>query len=251
MEQPATDIATVPTDDSGAGGRSARRAAHLTAAAGTIHAILFLVSFWLISRTPGPRSSDATLTAFYESGRQRLLIVVGLYLMPFAGIAFIWFIVALRLWLSSVGRRENLLLSNVQLVSGILFVALFFATASAYAASATAVEFASATVSPAVARQLPLYGSTLMFVFAMRMAAMFVFTTTNLGRGAGVLPRWFILVSFALGLFLLLSATLSFWLALVFPAWVLALCTLILLQTRGIPSGAVRPARAQAPSVPS
>jgi hypothetical protein len=238
------------TEEREARGRSLRRAAYLTAGVGIVYAVLFLLSFWLVSRTPGARASDAELTNFYASGRGRVYILVGLYLMPFAGIAFIWFIVALRMWIGAQVQRENALLANIQLVSGIIFVALFFSTAATYAASATMVELQQGTVSPAVARQLPLLGSTLMFVFAVRMAAMFVFTTTNIGRGAGILPRWFVLLSYAVGLFLLLSATFSYWLVLVFPIWVLVLCGFLLLRARRIPADAMLPSRVIADTVP-
>ena len=231
-------------------GRSMRQAAFLTAGVGIVYAVLFLLSFWLLSRTPGARASDDELTTFYASGRGRVLILVGLYLMPFAGIAFIWFIVALRMWISGHVRRENALLSNIQLISGIIFVALFFSTAATYAAAASAVEIGHATVSPTVARQLPLLGSTLMFVFAVRMAAMFVFTTTNIARSVGILPRWFVLLSFAVGIFLLLSATFSYWLVLVFPIWVLVLCVFLLLRARHIPADAMLPSRVIADIVP-
>jgi hypothetical protein len=240
MGSAASERADQP-DESVVRGASIRRAAFLTATVGIIHALLFILSFLLVSHIPTARASDDALTAFYASGRQRLLNLVGLYLMPFAGIAFIWFIVALRMWISGHRRRENILLSNIQLVSGILFVALFFVTGAAYAAAAASMQFANATVSPTVVRQLPLFGSTLIFVFAMRMAAMFVFTTTNIGRTAAILPRWFALLSYALGLFLLLSATFSRWLAIDFPVWMLMLCVLILVRARRIPASVTLP----------
>jgi hypothetical protein len=220
---------------------SLRRAATLTAAAGAAHAGLFLLSFWLVAGTPGARASDAEIAAFYGSGERRRLILAGLYLMPFAGIAFLWFVVALRMWISGSARREHVVLSNVQLVSGILFIALFFGAAAATASTAASVEFSSGGVDPVVARQLPQYGNALLFVFAMRMAAMFVFTTSNIGRNAGILPRWFVLAGFAVGLFLLLSATFSALLVLVFPVWVFVLSGFLLLQARRIPADAVIP----------
>ncbi|MBV9325132.1 MAG: hypothetical protein JO352_15225 [Chloroflexi bacterium] len=220
-------------------GHSLRRAAYLTAAVGALYAVLFLVSLWLISSEPGPKASDAELEAFYQSDAPRRLILVGLYVMPFAGMAFIWFTVALRMWMRGSSRREDLLLSNVQFVSGILFVALLFASAGAAAATAASVEFTSAPVDAVVARQLPSMSNTLLFVFAMRMAAMFAFTTSNIGRNAGILPAWFVLIGFAVGLFLLLSATFSQFLVLVFPAWVLALSAILFLRARRIPADAV------------
>jgi hypothetical protein len=82
----------------GGGGPSLRRAARLTALAGGVYAVLFLLSFWLVTRTPGANASDANLVAFYAGAEDRRPILVGLYLMPFAGIAFLWFADALRVW---------------------------------------------------------------------------------------------------------------------------------------------------------
>jgi hypothetical protein len=201
--------------------------------------ILFLVSYFLVAGQPGPKATDAELQSFYQTEAPRRLVVVGLYLMPFAGIAFVWFIVALRMWISYSSRREDILLSNIQLVSGILFVGLFFAGGAAAAASAAGVEFSPGQVDVAVARQLPALGNALIFVFAMRMAAMFVFATSNIGRTTGVLPRWFVIVGFLVGLFLLLSATFSQFLVLVFPVWTLILSILLFGRARKIPSAAV------------
>ena len=58
-----------------------------------------------------------------------------------------------------------------------------------------------------LARQFPQYGASLLLVFAMRMAAMFVLTTTNLGRLSGILPKWFIVMGFAVAIGLLLTAS--------------------------------------------
>jgi hypothetical protein len=214
--------------------QSARRAAMLTAGVGIAHAVLFVLSFWLLAGTPGARAPDVEIREFYGSEARRRLTLVGLYIMPFAGISFVWFIVALRMWISHNLNRENVLLSNVQLVSGILFVAMFFASAATSAAAAASAEYADA-IDPDMARQLPMYGQTLMFVFALRMAAMFVFTTSNIARAAGILPRWFTLAGFGVGLFLLLSATFTTLLALVFPLWMVCLCSLLIVRARHLP----------------
>lgn len=218
---------------------SLRRAAYLTASFGAVYSLLFLISYWLVSGQPGPGASDAEVLAFYATEAPRRFVLVGLYLMPFAGIAFVWFIVALRMWISGSGRGEDILLSNIQLVSGILFVGLFFAGGAAAAASAASAEFLAAPVDVVVARQLPALSNALVFVFAMRMAAMFVFATSNIGRTTGALPRWFVWLGFAVGLFLLLSATFLQLLVLVFPIWTLVLSILLTMRARHIPADAV------------
>lgn len=216
--------------------RSLRRAAYLTAGVGLAHAVLYVLAFVMLTSVPGPRATDAEITAFYASVERRRLMLVGLYVMPFAGIAFLWFIVSLRMWISGHGRRISELLGNVQLISGILFIGLFFTAAAAEAVAVASAELAGAGVNPTIARQLPLFGSTLLMVFAMRMAAMFVFTTSNIGRATGVLPKWFVFAGFAVGLFLLLSATLSSLLVLVFPAWMIVLCAILMWRARSIPA---------------
>ena len=219
--------------------RSLRRAAYLTISLGVAFSVLYILSFLLLQQTPGPNASDEAIITFYTTGGQRRVILLGLYVMPFAGIAYLWFIIALRLWIEGMARRVSPLLSNVQFVSGIIFIGLLFTAGAASAATAASMEFAQGTVDPMLARQLPQLSSTILLVFAMRMAAMFVFTTSNIGRASGILPRWFIYLGFAIGLFLLISATFNQALALVFPVWVLLLCAILFTRARAIPADAV------------
>jgi hypothetical protein len=158
--------------------------------------------------------------------------------MPFAAIAFVWFSIALRMWVGSYGRPEHALFSNVQLVSGIIFIALLLEAAAAYSIDAAVVEFSNGSLNPALARQFPQLGRVLMLVLAMRMAAMFVIATSSIGRHARVLPAWFIWLGYVVGAFLLLAATLSAVLVLVFPMWVLILCVLLVVRARHIPRDA-------------
>jgi hypothetical protein len=229
----------IPLSDPAEHGRSLRQAAYLTIGMGIAHALLFLLAIWLLASVPGPRAADADITTFYASPNRRRLILAGLYVMPFAGIAFMWFVVALRMWLSGNVRREQVLFSNILLYSGILYVALFFVAAAANSALAASAEFSRTAIDPMLARQLPQYGATLLLVFAMRMAAIFVFSTSNIGRTTSVLPKWFVYTGYGVGLFLLLSATFSPFLVLVFPVWLLTLCSFLLWRTRQIPADAV------------
>jgi hypothetical protein len=52
-------------------------------------------------------------------------------------------------------------------------------------------KFLHATSNPALVHQLPQFGLVLLIAFAMRIAAMRVFTTSSFTRSTGVLPRWF------------------------------------------------------------
>ncbi len=227
--------------------RSLRTAAYLTAGVGLAFTFLFLVSMYLFSMIPGPQATDAELLQFYATSDRRRAIVLGTYVMPFAGIAFIWFVVALRMWINASVRRISELTTNLHLVSGVLFIALFFVAAGATAATALTAEYATATISPTAARLLPEYGTVVMIVFALRMAAMFVFATSTIGRESKVLPGWFVLIGYGVGLFLLLSATLNQLLVLVFPIWMIVLCVILLLRARQIPKEAMVPERGSKP----
>ena len=236
MSEPPADSAHPLANAAETRGAPLRRVAELTALMGIAHAVLFLLSFWLLTRSPGPRATDAELVAFYTSDNLRRLSIVGLTLMPFAGIAFMWFVVSLRMWISGSILHEKSLPTNIQFVSGILFVALFFAAAAAISVTAASVQFADAPVDPMVARLFPQYGRTLFFFFALRMAAMFVFTTSTIHMGAAILPRWYGLAGFAVGVVLLLTPTFNDWFVLVFPAWVLAMAALLLVEARRLPA---------------
>jgi hypothetical protein len=231
------------TDEASVEGRSLRQAAILTAAVGIAFSVLFGAAFLLLTGVPGPEAGDAAITAYYTAGEQTTVTVVGLYIMPFAGMAFLWFIVALRMWAAASVRSQSVLQSNLQLVSGIIFVALFFTGAAASAVTAVSAQLSDSPVDPAAARQILVYGQTLITFFAMRMAAMFVLTTSGIGRSAGILPRWFSLVGFAVGLVLLLQASFEPVVVLVFPAWVLALSIILLRVARAIPRETRMPAR--------
>jgi len=145
------------------------------------------------------------------------------------------------MWVGSHGRPEQALFSNIQLVSGILFIALLLEAAAAYSIDAAVVEFSNGSLSPALAREFPQLGRVLGLVLAMRLAAMFVIATSSIGRHTRVLPAWFIWLGYVVGAFLLLAATLSAVLILVFPVWVLTLCVLLLVRARQIPRDAIRP----------
>jgi hypothetical protein len=213
-----------------------RKAALLTAAIGLVHSLLMIAgSLVLKTQTPGLAASDAELIAFFEDPDQRRVVVIaGLYLIPFAGIAFIWFFVALRMWISASAPRLNVMLSNVQLVSGIIYTTLVLAAGGAMSVTAVTIELSEGTIDPYFARQFPQYGASLLLIFAMRVAAMFVLTTTNLGRLTGILPRWFVVMGFIVAVGLLFTASFSSWLVFVFPAWILVFCGILVDRARKI-----------------
>lgn len=208
--------------------RAARRTAQLAAILGLAFVALYAISFFLLEATPLGRASGQELVDYYADGKNLTLTLAAMVLMPFAGIAFIWFMVALRAAAAATGRPVSRLVGHVHQATGIAFVALLFVATAAYIATPTVVDFAGAEPDPAVARVLPLLGTTVLLFFAMRMAAMFVFTSSSIGLATGLLPKWFAYLGYVVGLALLLAFSVAAWFALLFAAWVLSLCLIIL-----------------------
>jgi hypothetical protein len=221
-----------------------RHAVRLTSVLGIGFAVLFLVGLAMLNRTPGPRSTDQELASFYASGAQRGIVLSGLYVLPLAAVAFLWFIAALRQWVEMSSRTIDHLLATVQMLSGVAFITLAFAAAGAATIVANSVELANLPVDPTVARQFPLYSRTLLIIFGMRMAAIFVTTTAKLGHEARLFPRWFVFGSYGVAAALFLAATLNVWLVVVFPLWVLVLNGIVWFHGRTI---APEPAASAAP----
>ena len=188
--------------------------------AGLVFSGLFVASVLLLYPQPARGSTSAQIAAWYLHGQSRTLGIVGLYLVPFAGIAFLWFIAAVR---ARIGAYEDRFFVTVFLGGGILFVAMLYAAAAAAGAALAAVRFQGAPPpSPDVfvfARGL---AYTLLYVYAIRAAAVFMIVSSTIGLRTGTLPRWLVFLGYAVALVLLLSVSYSRGFVLIFPAWVTA-----------------------------
>lgn len=203
-------------------------AARLTGLVGVAFALLFIVSLVALAQAPHGDVSNEQVIDYYQNGRHQIVQIGGLYLLPLAAIAFLWFVASLHAWVELSGRPIDRLMSTVQMLGGVSFVTL----ALAAAAAATVASFSNDQyiITPDLARQFPVFGRTLLVVFGMRMAALFVMSTAKLSAGSGLMPTWFLAVSGVVALALFASATLNVWLTLIFPLWVLLLCGLIWLR---------------------
>ena len=127
-------------------------------------------------------------------------MILALNLLPFAGIAFLWFIGVVR---DRIGPAEDRLFATVFLGSGLLFIAMLFATgAIAGGLVLTASDQPAAGVWPFGRRII----FTLFTVYAMRMAAVFAISTTTIATRLRLAPRWLTVLGLATGAILLLTA---------------------------------------------
>ncbi len=69
---------------------------------------------------------------------------------------------------------------------------------------------------------------TLTNVYAMRMAAVFIISTTTIGIRLQIMPRWLGVLGFGSAALLLVGSSTIPWLTLAFPLWVLVLSLHIL-----------------------
>jgi hypothetical protein len=204
--------------------------ARAAGASGVAFALLFAVSLVLVHQAPGLDDPDAAYVAFYSSGAQSLLVTIGLYLVPFAGIACLWHVVATRTLLQTVTPRATASMPLwLQLTSGVLFVALMFVGTATVGGMALLSRFSDAPAPSAdVARALSAVGYTIVFVYGVRAAGMYMITTTGLARRAGVMNRPVAALGLVAATFLLVSTTFHPAILLVFPAWLLLVSVLLL-----------------------
>ena len=152
---------------------------------------------------------------------------LALSLLPFAGIAFLWFIGVLR---DRLGAREDRFFATVFLGSGLLFVGLLFVSSAV--AGAVLILYKAAPVK-LMESGIYAFGRTVAYqiinVFAMRMAAVFMVSTCTVSVRTGIFPRWMALLGYALALLLLLGSGSLYWAPLVFPLWVLLVSVHILM----------------------
>ena len=122
-------------------------------------------------------------------------VALALSLMPFAGIAFLWFIGVLR---DRLGELEDRFFATVFFGSGLLFLAMLFASAAvaggiitAYVARPAGVlESATFAFARAVTYEI-------MNLYAVKMAAVFMISTSTLAIRTGFFPRWIGLLGYA------------------------------------------------------
>jgi hypothetical protein len=190
--------------------------------AGIVFSILFIISLVLIriSVPSDPEEAGTWLSSGWKT------VSLALHLLPFAGIAFLWFIGVLR---DRMGAYEDRFFATVFLGSGLLFLAMLFASAAvaggimmAFATTpGKLMESGTYTFGRTVAHQI-------INVYAVKMAGVFMISTCTLSIRTRIFPRWMAFLGYALALLLLLSIGYFRWVLLVLPLWVLLISCYIL-----------------------
>jgi hypothetical protein len=192
------------------------------AIAGILFSVLLITSLVLIriSVPSEPEAAGGWLHGGWPT------VKVALQLLPFAGIAFLWFIGVIR---DRLGSNEDRFFSTVFLGSGLLFLAMLF---SSGAVASGIISLFGVTPGRLIESGVYAFGRVVVYeimnVYTMKMAGVFMMSTCTLSLRTGIIPRWMAFLGIGLALFLLLSLGFFYWAPLVFPVWILLISVYIL-----------------------
>ena len=193
------------------------------AIAGVIFSVPMTVSLGFV-RYAVPANLSVPSAWLTEPDRRRVMRFA-LDLVPFAGIAFLWFIGVLR---NRLGELEDQFFATVFLGSGLLFVASLFGTAAITGALIQSVD--AGKIGSDTYQFGHRVSDALFNLFAMKMAGVFIFSTCTIGLRTGIIPRWVAFTGCGCGLVLLLVIANWRWITLVFPVWMLMMSIQVLLS---------------------
>lgn len=198
--------------------------------AGLVFSFLFVVSLLLLRGLPVFTATDAEVADWFASGGDTAVVIAALYCIPFAAVAFLWFVAVIR---DQIGDREDQFFSTVFFGSGLLFVTMMMVTAATSAALVVGVRYLQQP--PPSAETVGILRSlsyTVMFAMGTRAAALFMIATATVGLRSGTFPRSFALVGYLIGLLLLLVVSFFDSIILLIPGWVAFVSVFILIRQR-------------------
>jgi hypothetical protein len=195
------------------------------AVAGIVFSLLMFTIFGLLRRSipADPLESGAWLATDTKT------IALALNLVPFAGVAFLWFIGVLR---DRLGQQEDRFFATVFFGSALLFLAMLFAAAAVIGAVMLLASIAepNEVMSSAIFRFARATAYILNNVYATKMAAVFMISTSTVVIYTGIAPRWIAFVGYLLALVLLIGSYYIGWGFAVLPVWVFLMSVHILMD---------------------
>ena len=204
--------------------RAQLRTPKAAAVAGIMFSVLLLAVFWLmrLSVPADPHEPGAWLRGSITS------VTIALNLVPFAGVAFLWFVGALR---DKLGPREDQFFATVFLGSGLLVLAMLFAAAAVVGAILIAFHAAPEALIDSATFH---FGRGLAYgminIYVVKTASVFMITTSTIALYTHLTPRWLAIGGYVVAVVLLIGSYYFQWSLLVFPAWVFLVSTCILLD---------------------
>jgi hypothetical protein len=205
-----------------------RRAERWGAAAGIAFVVFFVLRFVFLN-TPDSDAPVREWTEHFQDSGDRTLSILGGYSMALAGLAFLCFVWAVRgrLRRSEVDPHG---LSTLAYGSGLVFVAMLFASGAAMTTVAASVEFGDNPVPDGeFARQFENLGFGLLLLYAMFAVAVCIAATSGSALRTGVLPRWLVIAGFVVAVLVGVFGVI-FLPMILLVLWVLAVSIVMLLR---------------------
>ena len=198
------------------------------AIAGIAFSLLLLLILWLL-RTSIP--ADPLEPGAWLATDTRA-VTVALNLVPFAGVAFLWFIGVLR---DRLAQLEDRFFATVFFGSGLLFLAMLFAAAAVIGAIVlvASVSTPQELMNSATFRFARATSYIIANVYAIKMAAVFMISTSTVVIRTGIAPRWIAFLGFLLALIMLMGSFFISWSFAVLPFWVFLISVYILIDNLG------------------
>jgi len=195
------------------------------AIAGILFAILLIVVFWLLRRSvpADPREPGSWLRGNSEA------VALALNLVPFAGMAFLWFIGVLR---DRLGEAEDRFFATVFFGSGVLYLGMLFSAAALI--GALILAFAAQPegfIDSATFHFARAAAYNMVNIYLTKMASVFMMTTSTVAIYTGLTSRWLAYLGYGMSLFLLFGSYYVGFGFIVFPLWVLVVSVDILFDS--------------------
>ena len=203
------------------------------AIAGIVFAVLLIAAFWLL-RTSVPADPYEPGAWLHTSSNT---VALALNLVPFAGIAFLWFIAVLR---DRLGELEDRFFATVFFGSGLLFLAMLFIAAAV--AGGILIAFAARPeelINSATFHFARATTYAIVNIYMIKIACVFMITTSTVAIYTGFAPRWLAVLGYLLAALLLVGSYYISWSFMLFPLWVLLISICILIDNIRRPSGAL------------
>ena len=195
------------------------------AIAGIIFSLLMITIFWLLRRSI---PADPLEPGAWLAGNSKAA-ALALNLVPFAGIAYLWFIGVLR---DRLDRQEDRFFATVFFGSALLFLAMLFVGAAIGGALILVASSAEPRelIDSAIFRFARATVYVIMNVYAIKMAGVFMISTSTVVIYTAIAPRWIAFFGYFLAFILLIGSYYMSWSFAVLPLWVFLISIYILID---------------------
>ena len=200
------------------------RSPRSAALAGILYSLLTIISMVLLSNLVTDAPADLTSDQLETwSGSASLVLV----LVPFAGIAFLWFTGVIR---ERIGDREDRFFATIYFGSAIALVVMTFIWAATIGAIFGTLALAADGL---IDNDIYIFGFAFMNQiignYVVRMAGVYMLSIGSVWMRAEVMPLWLTIITFIVALGFLFFASEIREARFIFPAWVFLVSVYLLI----------------------